>query len=179
MTADRVGMISRRWKRRYARLVRDISVRTPGDSESLCRAVAEHLDHPIQLLALPLPAQAPCGLLLSTSKAHYVVYDNTTGAMHQRHIVAHELGHLLAGHGAQLTLDADVARLLMPSLDPTMVRTVLARVPGYGARAEREAEIIADLLWRQTNAEPAESTWPVAPAAANLVDRIRQSLAGD
>ncbi len=172
-------MTSRRWKRRYARLVRTLVVPPPADSESLCQAVAEHLDHPIRLLPLPLPVRAPCGLLLSTSRAHYVAYDNTTGALHQRHIVAHELGHLLAGHGAQLALDADVARLLMPSLDPTVVHTVLGRIPGYGARAEHEAEIIADLLWRHTTPGPAESTWPVPPAAASLVDRIRQSLAGD
>jgi hypothetical protein len=170
-------MTNSRWTRRYTRLVRGIRVRRAGDSEALCQAVSEYLKHPIQLLPLALPPDAPCGLLITTTNAHYVVYDNTTGPLHQRHIVAHELGHLLAGHRAQMTLNADVAQLLMPNLDPGVVRTVLARTPGYDARSEREAEIIADLLWRHTR--PGESTWPVPPAATALVERIRQSLAGD
>jgi hypothetical protein len=169
-------MTSARFTRRYARIVREIGVAASNDSATLSQAVAGYLRHPIILLPAPLPADAPCGLLISTGRAHYVVYDDTTGPLHQRHIVAHELGHLLAGHGSQVTLDTDVARLLMPSLDPDVVLAVLARTTGYDARAEREAEIIADLLWRHSAAGPAEPTWPVAPAAAPLVDRIRQSL---
>lgn len=172
------GMTSRRWVRRHRRLVREIRIPASSDSEALCLAVSEYLQRPIRLLPLPLPPDAPCGLLVTTNRAFYIAYDNTTGPLHQRHIVAHELGHILAGHTAQMTLDSDVAQLLMPTLDPHMVATVLARVPGYDAQAEREAEVIADLLWRHTGARPGEATWPVPPDAAALVERIRQSLAG-
>ena len=160
--------------RRWARIVDALPVRAPGDAAALCDAVAEHLGKPIRLLPVPFPPDAPCGLVITTAEAHYVAYDNTTGPLHQRHIIAHELGHLLAGHAS-----SEDAALLMPTIDPTVVRSVLARTPGYGAAAEREAEQIAGLLWRRTAAWAGEATWSVDPAAEGVVDRIRRSLGGD
>jgi hypothetical protein len=172
-------MIERRTRRRFARLVSGIRVPATPDSEALCRAVAERLDRPIRLLPLPLPVGAPCGLVITTKNAHYVAYDNQTSPLHQRHIVAHELGHLLAGHAARNMGDTDVTRLLMPTLDPTVVATVLARAPSYDAQAEREAEIIADLLWKHTARRAAGSPPQLDPPTAALVERIRHSLSGD
>jgi len=169
-------------ERRWARIVDGLLVRPPGDPVALCDAVAAYVGQPIRLLGAPFPPDAPCGLVITTAEAHYVAYDNTTGPLHQRHIVAHELGHLLAGHHAPgpggRTVDADTAALLMPTIDPTVVRAVLARTPGYGAAAEREAELIAGLLWRRTAAWAGEPTWSVDPAAEGVVDRIRRSLGG-
>ncbi|MBO4209175.1 ImmA/IrrE family metallo-endopeptidase [Micromonospora echinofusca] len=171
-----------RARRRFARLVADIPAPTTPDCDALCRAVAERLDRPVHLLPLPLPPDAPCGLVITTPNAHHVAYDNRTSPLHQRHIVAHELGHLLAGHTGQPVGGTDLARLLMPTLDPAVVTSVLGRVPGYDERAETEAEIIADLLWRHTTRHvprPGPDAGPAAdPAAAAVVDRIRRSLDG-
>ncbi|HEY0699634.1 MAG TPA: hypothetical protein VGD43_17690 [Micromonospora sp.] len=168
----------RRWRtqRRFARLVGRIRVPATGDSAALCQAVSEHLDRPIQLIPLPLPVDAPCGLVITTRSAHYVAYDNQTSPLHQRHIVAHELGHLLAGHSARPVGETDLARLLMPTRDPGVVTAVLARTPGYDEQAEKEAELIADLLWKHTTRRTGGPARQLDPADADLVERIRQSL---
>lgn len=175
-----------RAKRRLTRLTSGIRVPATADSTALCQAVAERLDRPVQLLPLPLPPGAPCGIVVSTPQSHYVAYDNRTSPLHQRHIVAHELGHLLAGHGSRPVGATALARLLMPTLDPDMVTSVLGRAPGYDERAEWEAEVIAGLLRRhagQRPTPPATDTHPSAtldidPSTAAVVDRIRQSLSG-
>ena len=181
-------MIGWRTHRRLARLVGGIRVPATPDIGALCAAVGERLDRPIQLLPMPLPADAPCGLVVTTGRGHYVAYDNRTTPLHQRHIVAHELGHLLAGHAARPVDTAELASLLMPTLDPRMVTAVLARGPGYDVRAEAEAEVIADLLWRRTLHRPGAPPGPdpnradpvgVDPAAAEVVARIRRSLTGE
>jgi hypothetical protein len=171
--------IGRRAQRRFTRLVDKIMMPVTPDTQALCDAVAQRLDRPIHLLALPLPADVPCGLVITTPNTHYVAHDNQTSPLHQRHIVAHELGHLLAGHAAQSILDTDVARLLMPTLNPSVVQAVLTRAPGYDGTAEREAELIADLLWRRTIRLWAEPARDVNPSDVELVRRIRRSLGGE
>ncbi|HEV7961754.1 MAG TPA: hypothetical protein VGP57_04350, partial [Actinoplanes sp.] len=66
-----------------------------------------------------------------------------------------------------------------PTLDPEVVRSLLARTPGYSLPAEREAETIADLLWRRTKPWAAEPTWKVSASAADVIARIRHSLTGE
>ncbi|WDZ86176.1 ImmA/IrrE family metallo-endopeptidase [Micromonospora cathayae] len=172
-----------RAKRRLTRLTSGIRVPATADSAALCQAVAERLDRPVQLLPLPLPTDAPCGIVITTPQSHYVAYDNRTSPLHQRHIVAHELGHLLAGHAARPVGTSDLARLLMPTLDPAMVTSVLGRMPGYDERTEWEAEVIAGLLRKHAGQRPAPPAAPTDPPTADpstaaVVDRIRQSLAG-
>lgn len=174
MTAD-----ARRIRRRFAPLISRIRVPATSDIGALCLAVSEHLDRPIQLLPLPLPADTPCGLVITTRNAHYVAYDSQTSPVHQRHIVAHELGHLLAGHATESVADSELVRLLMPTLDPRMVTTVLTRSAGFDARAEQEAEIIADLLWTRTTRRTSGSAGQPESAASAVVERIRQSLTGE
>lgn len=175
-----------RAQRRLTRLISGVTIPPTGDSSALCRAVAERLDRPVQLLPMPLPADAPCGIVISTPHAHYVAYDDRTSPLHQRHIVAHELGHLLAGHAARPVGSSDLARLLMPTLDPALVTSVLGRVPGYDERAEWEAEFIAGLLHRRGTrrrkpdaaGQPTPGIPDADPSTAAVVDRIRQSLGG-
>lgn len=175
-------MIGWRSRRRLTRLVSGVRVPATTDIAALCAAVAERLDRPVQLLGVPLPVDAPCGLVITTGQSHYVAYDNQTTPLHQRHIVAHELGHLLAGHATGPLGQTELSRLLMPTLDPRMVAGVLARAPGYDVRAEAEAEIIADLLWRRTRSRATGSVTMVDaadPSTAAAMDRIHRTLAGE
>jgi hypothetical protein len=167
----------RRLRRRCMRLVRDIKVPVPFDAEALCRVVGDRIGHPIRLLASEMPADGPSGLVISGTRAHYLCYDSGTRPLHQQHIIAHELGHLIAGHTAGQVEDADPAGPgLLSTLDPGVVRRALARDAGYDRREECEAEIIADLLLRRAHSWSPERTWHVPVDAADVVARIERSL---
>lgn len=69
---------------------------------------------------------------------------------HADHIIAHEIGHMLLGHGGTASgpggATADLPlRELMPSLSLETIRSVLRR-QDYGSERERAAETFADLL---------------------------------
>ncbi len=69
---------------------------------------------------------------------------------HADHIIAHEIGHMLLGHGAIEGSPGGSAadlplRELMPSLSLETIRNVLRR-KDYGGERERAGETFADLL---------------------------------
>jgi hypothetical protein len=167
----------RRLRRRCARLVRDIRVPVPFDAEALCREVGDRIGRPIQLMATVMPPDGPSGLVISGARAHYLCYDSGTRPLHQQHIIAHELGHLIAGHTSSEIDDPDPdVPDLLSTLDPEVVRRSLARDAGYDRREEREAEVIADLLLRRAHLWSPEQTWHVPTDAADVVARIERSL---
>jgi hypothetical protein len=167
----------RRMRRRCARLVRDIKVPVPFDAETLCREVGDRIGQPIHLLGVPMPADGPSGLVISGSRAHYLCYDSGTRPLHQQHIIAHELGHLIAGHTTGHVEDIEPGTpALLSTLDPGVVRQALARDAGYDRREEAEAEIIADLLLQRAHSWAPERTWHVPMDAADVVARIERSL---
>ena len=99
---------------------------------------------PIKLLAYPLEVPGPFGLWLATSSADYIIYQEQTTEAHQRHIIAHELGHILAEHHSDEDDDA-AWRELMPDIPPEMIRRALRRTH-YDNDHEREAETAATIL---------------------------------
>jgi hypothetical protein len=138
------------WKR--AREVADaVTLPEPFDAETFVASLAAGRGRPIELMPVSAPEGAPCGLLMSTDRADYILYPTTTTALHRQHILLHEVGHLLCGHtgpagGADgVALDAAAGRQLMPSLSPELVRRVLGRTT-YTEVEEREAELVASLL---------------------------------
>lgn len=163
----------RRLRRRCARLVRDIAVPVPFDAERLCREVGERVGQPIHLLPVSMPADGPSGLVVAGPRAHYLCYDSGTRPLHQQHIIAHELGHIIAGHTVGREPGAEA---VLSTLDEEMVRRVLARDGGYDSGQEREAELIAELLLRRAHSWTPEETWEVPSDAADVVARIEHWL---
>jgi hypothetical protein len=138
------------WKR--AREVADaVTLPEPFDAEAFVASLAAGRGRPIELMPVSAPEGTPCGLLMSTERADYILYPTTTTALHRRHILLHEVGHLLCGHtgpdgGADgVAIDAAAGRQLMPNLSPELVRRVLGRTT-YTEVEEREAELVASLL---------------------------------
>ncbi|WP_280343783.1 hypothetical protein [Nocardia neocaledoniensis] len=68
---------------------------------------------------------------------------------HADHIIAHEIGHMLLGHGSTEGEPGPVDDLplneLMPSLSPDAIRNVLRR-QDYDSARERDAETFADMV---------------------------------
>jgi hypothetical protein len=117
----------------------------PFRPDTFVRAVAEHRDRRIELMPVPATAGAPCGLLMTTDRADYILYPVDTTELHQQHILMHEVAHLLCGHTGTAEIDAAATRALMPNLSPELVRRVLGRTV-YTETEEHEAELLASLI---------------------------------
>jgi hypothetical protein len=159
MTVDR-GM----W-RRCRRLVDGLTIPAPFDPGRLVAELARSRGRPVELV--PLPGGAPhCGVLVTTDRADYIFYAAGTTRLHREHIVLHEVGHLLCGHGAGET--EAVPDVLVPHLSAELVRRVLGR-SGYPVAQEQEAELVASMIAQRARrgATPA-----VAPEVAGGVARL-------
>lgn len=138
------------WRR--CRLLADgLTLPEPFDAEEFVASLAARRGRPIELMPVSAPTGGPCGLLMSTERADYILYPTNTTALHRRHILLHEVGHLLCGHvgsdaGADgAAIDAAAGRELMPNLSPELIRRVLGRTT-YTALEEQEAELLASLI---------------------------------
>ncbi|MEU6238828.1 ParH-like protein [Kitasatospora sp. NPDC047058] len=125
----------------------------PFGIPALAEALALRRGRPIELMPLSGPEHSPCGVLISTDRADYIGYPADTTALHQQHIVLHEIGHLLCGHTGHTGHIADsgdtglstaVSHALTTHLPEELVRRVLGR-SGYTERQEQEAELVASL----------------------------------
>ncbi|MFJ9952649.1 hypothetical protein [Kitasatospora sp. NPDC091207] len=110
-------------------------------------------------------------MLISTDRADYIGYAVDTTALHQQHIVLHEIGHLLCGHTGStgvaggtggtggtggvggVGLSTTVSRALAPRLPEELVRRVLGRSV-YTERQEQEAELVASLALHRVLQRP-------------------------
>ncbi|KIZ16029.1 ImmA/IrrE family metallo-endopeptidase [Streptomyces natalensis] len=130
---------------------------------------------PIQLVPLPLGAKTPCGMWLATDTFDVIVVEADTSRLHQDHIIAHELAHMLCNHCDSTGFDTVTMRDLMPNLDPRRVREMLGRT-SYSTAEEQEAETVASLILERVTRPPVESVWSVPSADAETVARIESSL---
>jgi len=172
----------RQLRRECAARVRQLDVPVPFDSHQLCRQLAQARGRPIHLLAMALDLEGPCGLWIAADRADYILYERRTSRLHQEHIIAHEIGHLLCDHEPVSALDDATTSMLMPSLDPRMVRRILRRRSGYPVPQEQQAEMIASLLLQRSSGAVA-ATGPAdgpaaaaAPETAGVIARLELSL---
>jgi len=138
------GASRRKVRRRCAAVLRDLGLPDPFDVPTLCAELGARRGRPIKRLPVPDLFDV-CGLWIATDTADLIAYEQHTTVPHQDHIVLHEIGHILCDHFPVALSPAEQARLLLPSLDPAMVRRVLGRT-GYSSVEEQEAEFLASLL---------------------------------
>ncbi|MFF2077940.1 ParH-like protein [Kitasatospora sp. NPDC058162] len=124
-------------------MAEQLDVPRPFDPVVLLEQLAVRRGRPIELLPVPARPHAPCGLLVSTLEADYILYAADTGVLHQRHILVHEIAHLLLDHAGSAPLAPAAA--LLPNLSPALVQRVLGRT-SYDEPQEREAELLASLI---------------------------------
>jgi hypothetical protein len=135
-------------RRRCEALVDSLDLSGRVDLANLSSVLGKRRGRPIHLLPLKLPVSGPCGMWVATGTYDAVFFEKNTSLLHQHHIVAHEFGHILADHRMEHVLGSDASRLLLPDLDPALVRRFLGRT-NYTEDEEREAEVIASLLVRR------------------------------
>ncbi|MFF4606557.1 toxin [Streptomyces sp. NPDC001339] len=130
---------------------------------------------PIRLVTMPLGAKTPCGMWLATDSFDVIVVEADTSRLHQDHIIAHELAHMLCDHCDSAGFDTTVMQRLLPDLDPRRVREMLGRA-AYSSEEEQEAETVASLILERVTRPPVESVWNVPSDDAETVARIENSL---
>ena len=155
-------------RRRCAKVLRDLDLPASFDVPTLCAELSARRGRPIQQLPVPNLFDV-CGLWIATDTVDLIAYEQHTSAPHQHHIVLHELGHMLCDHFPATVSPAEQVRLLMPNLDPNMIRRVLGRT-GYSSVEEQEAEFLASLLGQRLS--PAQHDNSAA-------GRLRSALGND
>lgn len=156
-----------RWRvrRRCAAVLRDLALPDSFDVPGLCAELSARRGRPIKLLPLPDLFDV-CGLWIATDTADLIAYERNTTVPHQNHIVLHEIAHMLCDHYPVDLSPAEQAALLLPSLDPDMIRRVLGRTC-YSSVEEQEAEFLASLLGQHLRPERHDDS---------VVGRLRSAL---
>jgi hypothetical protein len=173
---DTNGDVGRRaLRRRCQAIVDSLELPEPFDIRALASALGQRRGRPIHLVAMRVPLAPVCGVWLSTSDFDAIFYEAATSPLHREHIIAHELGHLLSEHEAPATMSEDVAKVLLPDLDPALVRRALNR-SNYTTDEEREAEMIASLLSIAASRRRRTASWVAPPQVADVVARLENTL---
>lgn len=170
------GTTERELRRRCRGLLRELDVQPPLDVHEFCARLAVVRDRPIRLVPYPLWADGPFGLWFKGRTTDFIVYQEHTTGPHQRHIILHEVGHILADHPSDD--DADDLREVFGLSDGQLPRVSggLRYRTAYDRREEHEAETIATIIleWAAVldAARIPPSSGPVDGVDAALSDRL-------
>ncbi|MDM4723307.1 hypothetical protein QTQ03_28290 [Micromonospora sp. WMMA1363] len=160
-------------RRRCERILSGLDLPEPFDIDELCQRLGEQRGRPIHLVPIELPPGGACGMWASTAHFDAIFYQANTSPLHQAHIQAHEIGHMICDHSA-IPVDGAGAALLLPGLDPALVRHMMERTD-YTGREEREAEVLASLLLERTSSwTPRRANRP--PDVKSITHRLMRSL---
>ncbi|WP_418960535.1 ImmA/IrrE family metallo-endopeptidase [Streptomyces tritici] len=155
----------------------------PLTIDALCAAIERQRGRRLTLSPLPRQAGAAaglCGLWVGLADGDHIFYETATSAFHQRHIILHELSHLLLDH----TTDSDGSgvddrpevEILFPGLDPAMVRRLLARGrTDYTELQEQKAELMATLIHRRAS-DRASRSIPGSAHGSGLLEQLARAL---
>ncbi|MFF4954953.1 toxin [Streptomyces chattanoogensis] len=176
--ADRPGIkrTLRRLRRGAKGLLARLELPERCDVVTLCEHLSRERGRALHLVPVVMGSSHPCGIWVALETADIVIFEAHTSKLHQDHIIAHELAHMLCNHkGTAERLGASGLFSMFPHLDPQRVRDALGRT-SYSTEEEQEAEIMATLLLERVTRPPVEARWAIPSADAETVARIEKSL---
>ncbi|QIS17150.1 ImmA/IrrE family metallo-endopeptidase [Nocardia terpenica] len=145
-------------RKRCEEIARHLPIPRPFTAESFVAALAEYRGRRIELVGMVADRDTPCGLFVGTPDADYIFYASNTTVLHQEHIIAHEVGHIVCNHEGIDALTQSVASVLMKNLSSRLITRVLGRTV-YSEAEEAEAEMLASvILIRAGRADPARGS---------------------
>jgi hypothetical protein len=128
----------------------------------------------IDLVPIAYRPGQPSGAWQARPGYDLIAYTERTSALHQDHIIAHELAHMLCAHtGTCLMSEAEAAELA-PDLAPRALSHLLTRVTT--GTDEYEAELIAVLLMSAATSEPPAVQPGASGRAADQARRLAALL---
>jgi len=160
-------------RRRCEAKLRAVEIPDPFSASAFAEVISRRRGRRLTLLAKQT-SLGPCGVWLALPEADYVFYEPRTSALHQQHIILHELGHLLHEHEPSERVDDEVLNQLFPTLDAHVVRRVLGRT-SYTAVEEQEAEMVASLVLERAQRRSVAPD-PSAGSDDVVVDRLWSAL---
>lgn len=114
-----------------------------------------------RIVRLALPGSTVvglCGLWLAGDNVDLILHRRSADPTRERHVIAHEVGHMLLDHGRDEVMPADdLARLLIGvqrahNLDSLAIRAARG-ASTYAKRDEYEAELLATLILTRARRE--------------------------
>jgi sirohydrochlorin ferrochelatase len=128
----------------------------------------------IDLVPVEYRPGQPSGAWQARPGYDLIAYTEHTSALHQDHIIAHELGHLLCAHTGTCLMSEAEAADLAPDLAPRALSHLLTRVTSD--TDEYEAELIAVLLMSAATSEPPAVQPGASGRAADQARRLAALL---
>ncbi|WP_344325214.1 toxin [Streptomyces macrosporus] len=170
----------RELQRTCERLVTEAGITSgSGGVTAMCDQVSRRRGRDIRLTPMVLEEPMLHGLWIALDDTDVIVYREDTSRSHQEHIIAHELSHIICGHGSGGVSGPPVlARLLpdlVPGVTPDLVRRTLRR-SAYRDREEQEAETMASLILARAHRETAEGPAALAPEDATVMARVESVI---
>lgn len=136
------GVLAAEEQERCLSVIATLPLPRPFELEGFRRALSRQRRRMLRLVPAP---GARGGLWIAADAADYLYYPADVPPLRQLQVIATELGHLLLAHEGTPTATSQIARLLLPSLDPALTVAILAR-GRYSPAQHREAALFAALL---------------------------------
>ncbi|WP_338602248.1 hypothetical protein [Saccharopolyspora sp. SCSIO 74807] len=116
-------------ERECRRLLRRLDLPVPLDIGQLCTALGEDRGRRIELMPFGARPGGPVASWWRTDEMDVILYPDNTGPLHTFQCIAHELGHLIAGHSTT-TSDVKPSELLhglFPTVSPELIDRMFGR----------------------------------------------------
>lgn len=161
--------------RRCRRLINELRIPAPFDLDEFLRCFAAQRGRSLKVTPLPVLSEPgfASGVWVATDSTDYVLYNDRTSPLHQRHIILHEVGHMIFAHNERRLSDSVVPDGGFPNLEPRSARHLMGRVH-YSEPEEEEAEMVATLLLEAIGEVPGPSRFSGLLAEAEALLGFRQ-----
>ncbi|MCP2316913.1 protein of unknown function (DUF955) [Nocardia amikacinitolerans] len=135
---------------RFGDANRTVPLPSPWNLNAYLADVAAHRGRSISLRPVPadMLAENGCrgkGLWVARKHDDIIVYDAEATERNADHIILHEIGHMLLGHGRDDSEDAAPLSPKLAALLPSMAAQHVLGRNEFGAEREQEAEVFADM----------------------------------
>lgn len=129
-------------RERCLNIIATLPLPRPFELEEFRRALSRQRQRALRFIPAP---GARDGLWIAAHTSDYIYYPAGVAPLRKLQVIVTELGHMLLEHEGTPTATNQIARLLLPSLDPALTVATLRRFR-YSPAQHREAATFAALL---------------------------------
>ncbi|WP_409464121.1 hypothetical protein [Amycolatopsis sp. GA6-003] len=155
-------------------LLRHVPAPRPWSMNAWIDRLERHRGRDIDLVAVDYAPGQPSGAWQRHDDFDLIAYAAGTSPLHQDHIIAHEIAHLLCEHRGECVLTDAEAATLAPDLSAHLLSHLLTRVTTNAD--EYEAELFAVFLMSAATADDAQLRPGASGPAADRARRFASLL---